>query len=168
MGFPENMLVDDERVVLSLHPHWKRLVGAAIATVLIVGLAIFGAVVSPWMILTYIIAGIAVLLLILYPLRRFLSWVTTRYVFTSHRILLRRGILSRSGRDIPLDRINDVSFQHNLLERMLGCGTLIIESAGEHGQLTLRDIPHVEATHSTLYELVEAEDDPRRSAPSGY
>lgn len=155
MGFPENMLVEDEQVALSLHPHWKRLVGAVIVSVLVVGLAAFGIVVTPWPVVQYVIAGVAVLLLLLYPLRRFLSWVTTHYVFTTRRILLRSGILSRSGRDIPMDRINDVSFEHNLLERLLGCGTLIIESAGEHGQIVLRDIPRVEQTQSTLYQLVE-------------
>ena len=157
MGFPENMLIDEERVVLHLHPHWKRLVGALLATVVVVALAAVGIWFAPWAILRYIIAGIAVILLIAYPLRRFLGWLTTHYVFTTHRILLRHGVLSRSGRDIPLDRVNDVSFQHNILERMLGCGTIIIESAGEHGQIVLNDIPHVERTQSTLYELVEAD-----------
>ncbi len=168
MGFPDNMLVDDERVVLRLHPHWKRLVGAFIVTVLVVGLAVFGIVMSPWPILSYVVAGVAVLLLILYPLRRFLGWATTHYVFTSRRILLRSGILSRSGRDIPLDRINDVSFEHNLLERMLGCGTLIIESAGEHGQIVLTDIPRVEHTQSTLYQLVEEDSEPRHTEEIGH
>ncbi|MGA8116467.1 MAG: PH domain-containing protein [Actinocatenispora sp.] len=159
MGFPESMLVEDEQVALRLHPHWKRLVGAVIVFVLVVGLAGFGIAVSPWPILQYVLAGVAVLLVILYPLRRFLGWVTTHYVFTTRRILLRSGILSRSGRDIPLDRVNDVSFEHNLLERMLGCGTLIIESAGEHGQIVLKDIPRVERTQSSLYQLIEQDGD---------
>ncbi|GAA4207647.1 PH domain-containing protein [Actinocatenispora rupis] len=159
MGFPDNMLVDDEQVVLRLHPHWKRLVGALLATVVVVALAVLGIAVSPWPVLSYVIVGVAVLLLLIYPLRRFLGWATTHYVFTTHRILLRHGILSRSGRDIPLDRINDVSFEHNLLERLFGCGTLIIESAGEHGQIVLKDIPRVERTQATLYQLVEQDTD---------
>jgi hypothetical protein len=51
-----------------------------------------------------------------------------------------------------------VSFEHNIFERMLGCGTLVIESAGEHGQIVLKDVPHVERTHGTLYQLVEQDD----------
>ena len=160
VGFPESMLIDQEQVVMNLHPHWKRLVGALLVTIVVVVLAAAGIVFAPWAILRYVIAGVAVLLLILYPFRRFLSWVTTHYVFTTHRILLRHGILSRSGRDIPLDRVNDVSFEHNLIERMLGCGTVIIESAGEHGQIILKDVPHVERTQSTLYQLVEQDERP--------
>lgn len=162
MGFPDNVLVDEEQVVLRLHPHWKRLVGALLVTVVVVALAVLGVVVSPWPILSYVIAGVAVVLLLVYPFRRLLSWATTHYVFTTHRILLRHGILSRTGRDIPLDRINDVSFAHNLLERLVGCGTLTIESAGEHGQIVLKDVPRVERTQGVLYQLVEQDTDRER------
>ena len=27
MGYPENVLAEDEQVVLHRHPHWKRLIG---------------------------------------------------------------------------------------------------------------------------------------------
>ena len=54
---------------------------------------------------------------------------------------------------MPLSRLNDVSFQHTVWERMLGCGTLVVESAGERGQLTLDDIPKVELVQRTLYRL---------------
>ncbi len=169
MGFPENVLANDERVVLRMHPHWKTVFGAIVVFVLVVGLAAFGVAMSPWPVLDYVLLGLAALLLILYPIRRFLRWVTTHYVFTTHRILLRHGILSRSGRDIPLDRINDVSFEHNLIERMLGCGTLTIESAGEHGQIVLYDIPRVERTQSMLYQLVEDSNSPdEERAERGY
>jgi uncharacterized membrane protein YdbT with pleckstrin-like domain len=76
-------------------------------------------------------------------------------VFTNERVIMREGVFSRNGRDIPMGRINDVSFSHNLFERMLGCGTLTIESAGERGQVVLQDIPGVEKAQSMLYELVD-------------
>ena len=58
----------------------------------------------------------------------------------------RSTIITRHGRDIPLARINDVSFSKGLLDRLLGSGRLTVESAGEHGQIVLNDIPRVEAT----------------------
>jgi uncharacterized membrane protein YdbT with pleckstrin-like domain len=86
-----------------------------------------------------------------------LRWKTTSYELTTRRLRLRRGILSRSGRDFPLIRISDVSFSHGLLDRLLGCGKLIVESAGEHGQLVLTEIPEVERVQATLFQLVEDE-----------
>jgi uncharacterized membrane protein YdbT with pleckstrin-like domain len=76
-------------------------------------------------------------------------------VFTNERVIMRTGVFSRQGRDIPLNRVNDVSFQHSFFERLLGCGTLTIESAGERGQVTLSEIPRVEKIQSQLYSLVE-------------
>ncbi|HEX2288740.1 MAG TPA: PH domain-containing protein, partial [Pseudonocardiaceae bacterium] len=64
--------------------------------------------------------------------------------------LVREGILSRSGIDIPINRINSVQFRHNVIERLLGCGTLIIESAADE-PLEFDDIPQVERVHSLLY-----------------
>jgi uncharacterized membrane protein YdbT with pleckstrin-like domain len=78
-------------------------------------------------------------------------------VLTTRRVIIRRGVLSRSGRDIPLTRVNDVSFQHSVIERALRCGTLTIESAGEHGQVVLPDVPRVETVQREVYRAVEAE-----------
>jgi uncharacterized membrane protein YdbT with pleckstrin-like domain len=70
---------------------------------------------------------------------------------------MRAGIVTRRGRDIPLARINDVSFEKGLLDRLFGSGRLVVESAGEHGQILLADIPRVEEVQTTLFRLVEAE-----------
>jgi uncharacterized membrane protein YdbT with pleckstrin-like domain len=72
-------------------------------------------------------------------------------------VLMRNGVLSRSGRDVPLTRINDVSFQRSIMERLFGSGTLIIESAGDRGQVVLKDVPRVEGVQRVIYQLVEDE-----------
>ena len=84
-----------------------------------------------------------------------LRWRTTTYELTTRRLRTRYGLVTRRGRDIPLARINDVSFEKGLLDRLLGAGRLVVESAGEHGQIVLRDIPQVEQVQATLYRLVE-------------
>ena len=73
------------------------------------------------------------------------------------------GDVLRSGRDMPISRVNDVTFEHGgLLERMLGCGTLTVESAGERGQLVMRDVPKVEEVQRDVYRLAEADEERRR------
>ncbi len=47
-----------------------------------------------------------------------------------------------------------MSFAQGLLDRVLGCGRLIVESPGENGQLVLTEIPQVQAVQSTLFQLV--------------
>ncbi|MDR7280778.1 PH domain-containing protein [Catenuloplanes atrovinosus] len=160
MAFPEDVLTSDEHVVLHLHPHWKALIGPVTVTVLAVAAA--GAsflLPEGWMVAQLAIAVVAVVLLGWLALWPFLVWRTTHYVFTNERVLLQKGVLNRDRRDIPLSRVNDHSMTQRLTERMLGCGTLTIESAGERGQSVLTDIPRIEQVQTTLYELVEADRD---------
>ena len=60
----------------------------------------------------------------------------------------------RKGRDIPLHRINDVSYERGVLDRMLGCGTLVISDASEQGRSVLPDVPHVERLQLLITDLL--------------
>ena len=84
----------------------------------------------------------------------FLKWFAWTYTLTNKRIVEQKGLLTRTGRVIPLSRINDVAFEKNLNDRILGCGTLIIHDASEQAGLELKDIPHIEAFHRTVTNLV--------------
>ncbi|MFC4148364.1 PH domain-containing protein [Micromonospora mangrovi] len=163
MAFPEDVLTEDEHVVLHLHPHWKALIAPILALVLTVAAVVAGWVLLPegdgGTIALYAIAVVGLVLVVWLGLRPFLVWRTTHYLFTNERVLLQEGIFSRNRRDLPLTRINDHSMHQKFLERLLGCGTLTIESAGERGQSVLRDVPRVDRVQTTLYELVEAQHD---------
>jgi uncharacterized membrane protein YdbT with pleckstrin-like domain len=161
VGFPESVLTKDEHVEIHLHPHWKALVRPVLVLVVVlagIGAAWFLLPAESWTNIALIAIGAVGLVLVCWlSLWPWLVWRTTHYVFTNERVIMREGVFARQGRDIPLNRVNDVSFQHTFFERLLGCGTLTIESAGERGQVVLTDIPHVEKVQSQLYELVEAD-----------
>jgi uncharacterized membrane protein YdbT with pleckstrin-like domain len=154
-------LTEDEHLVLRLHPHWKTLIRPLAVAVLVVAVALVAEVVIPSgsaatpARLAVAVAAIAFLMLwLMVPVLR---WRTTVFELTSRRLRMRDGIITRHGRDIPLARINDVSFTKGLLDRLLGSGRLVVESAGEHGQIVLTDIPQVEFAQATLFRLVEDE-----------
>ena len=84
----------------------------------------------------------------------FLRWLTTTYTVTDRRLITRTGIFSRRGHDIPVPRISDVAYEHGLVDRMLGCGTLVISDASEQGRVRLSDIPHVEQVHLAISDLL--------------
>jgi len=157
----DRSLAVGEAAVEILHPHWKTLVGPVLLAFVIVAALVVGEVLIPVGAsaaierLALAVVGIALLMWwLLYPL---LVWRTTRYEVTTRRLRLRTGVITRSGRDIPLSRITDVSFRKSLLDRLLGCGTLVVESAGEHGETPLPEIPHVERVSALLFQLVEDE-----------
>lgn len=161
MGYPDNVLASDERVVLHRHPHFKRLIGPVLVLLLSTALAVFVAAVvnrTDWeqTAKNVIFAIIAVIWLIVVgwlTLWPFLNWWTTHFVITDRRVMFRHGVLTRSGIDIPLARINSVEFRHGLLDRVLRTGTLVIESASQD-PLEFHDIPRVEQVHSLLYHEV--------------
>lgn len=157
----DRSLIEDEHLVLRLHPHWKTLVGPLLVAVIAILVALVAEVLIPsgsaGNIGRLAVAVVAVGVLMVWLMVPVLRWRTTVYELTNRRLRMRDGIITRHGRDIPLARINDVSFSKGLLDRLLGSGRLTVESAGEHGQIVLTDIPHVEATQGTLYRLVEEE-----------
>ena len=157
----ESSLTGDEQLVLLLHPHWKTLIRPILIAALVVAVALvaeaFIAGSSNALAAGGAVGVVAVLVLMLLLIVPLLRWRTTTYELTTMRLRTRYGILTRRGRDIPLTRINDVSFEKGVLDRLLGAGRLVVESAGEHGQIVLTDIPHVEYVQATLFRLVEDE-----------
>ena len=170
MSQDRSLAVGEESVAI-LHPHWKTLVLPVLLTFLVVAVLLAGEVLIPAnraaAIERLALAVVAVALLMWWLMFPVLIWRTTVYEVTTKRMRLRDGILTRNGRDIPLSRITDVSFRKGVLDRLLGSGTLVVESAGEHGELTLKEIPHVERVSSLLFQLVEDErlHDDRQAPP---
>ncbi|MFF3664291.1 PH domain-containing protein [Microtetraspora malaysiensis] len=160
MGLPEHHLTEGERLVLSFHPHWKRLVLPVLALVLVVAVA--GAAI-------YFIPGdytyaayariavgvVAFVALTLWTFIPYLRWKTTSYTLTSHRFAISTGILNKLEEDIPMAKVNSVSSDQRFFERFLGCGTLRVESASEKGEIDLLDIPKIQLVRQELFRLVE-------------
>jgi uncharacterized membrane protein YdbT with pleckstrin-like domain len=173
VAYPDKLLAEDEKVVEHLHPHWITLVPATLWFIAIVGVDSYlislvadhtDGTTQNALVIALIVVGF--LLLCWLTFAPWLQWRTTHYVFTSHRVLIRRGILRRTGRDIALQRINDVGFTQSLWDRMVRAGTLTIESAGENGQEELKNIPRSDQQQQLLNRLIE-EDHDRRARSYG-
>jgi uncharacterized membrane protein YdbT with pleckstrin-like domain len=165
MGYPRRLLDDSEEIVFDLHPHWKVMFGPVLTAVATVFAASFLSAKAPegsrQGLVRLVVFVIAVGVIVMFAVVPFVRWRTTHFVLTTKRVMMRSGLLARSGRDIPLFRVNDVTFGHSMWERLFGAGTLTVESAGERGQVTLSDIPHVEAVQRELYRLVEMHENRR-------
>jgi uncharacterized membrane protein YdbT with pleckstrin-like domain len=157
VAYPDDLLVEDEQVVVHRHPHWKMLVVPVVVLLLVVGVASFlSALVSAqswaqWAWLGLALAGLALAgRFTVYPVVR---WRTTHFVVTDRRVLVREGVFTRRGMDIPLTGISSVHFRQGLLERMLGAGTLVVESDSDES-LEFEDVPGVRRVHAVLYNEV--------------
>ena len=167
MPYPDKLLAEDEEVVRHLHPHWLTLARPVAVLLLVVGGTSFGAALVPagssQGTVRAVLAGLALLVLVVAVLRPVLRWRTTHHVITTHRVLLREGVLARRGRDIALSRIADVSFRQTLGQRLVRSGTLTIETLGDGGTTVLERVPDSDGVQQLLVGLV-AEDADRRGA----
>jgi uncharacterized membrane protein YdbT with pleckstrin-like domain len=157
----DETLAPGEMPVIALHPHWKVLVKPVALAVVIVAVALGALVLIPFgkdgALAALVLGGVAIAGVMWSLAVPLLRWRTTTFELTSRRLRIREGIIARTGKDIPLSRVSDVSFETGILDRILGSGTLVVESPGEHGQARLTEVPHVERLQSTLFQLVEEE-----------
>jgi membrane protein YdbS with pleckstrin-like domain len=163
MGIPAKLLGADERVVLSMRTHWKVTVVPVVLLLLTVAAAVTIVVLIPpgqyQQPVRIAVAVLALLGVCVYSLWPLLNWLASTYVLTDRRLITRQGVFTRTGRDIPLTRINDVSSERDVLDRILRCGTLVVWSAGEQGKIVLHDVPRVETVQRTIAELIFAAED---------
>lgn len=167
MGYPTKLLADDEEIVYEMRPHWRALVGPILVFLVTLGVGGFLLAKSGDLaFVRWIVLIVAVIALVWWVLRPLAYWWTTTYVITNRRIIVRYGLIARNGRDMPLSRVNDVSFKKSVIERALNCGTLMIESAGTQGQLVISSVPDVEDIQREIYRLHDEDDERRRNKPS--
>ncbi|MGL5810736.1 MAG: PH domain-containing protein [Nocardioides sp.] len=157
MAINPKTLNEGEKVLVDTRTHVKALLVPLLTMVLIGILTVFatrafGDAGGGWV--ARVIWGVAAFALLVLVIIPFLNWLTSTYAITNRRLITRRGILTRRGHDIPLARISDVAFEHGLVDRMLGCGTLMISDASTNGTVNLRDIPQVEEAQRMLNQLL--------------
>lgn len=160
MPFPRRLLIEGEDLILDLRPHWIALVGPTIVTLLVVAGYLLAVAYAPdeGAGRSVVVWGgliLAVVILIWYPVRRFIDWVTSNFVVTTDRVIHREGFIAKRSMEIPLEKINDVRFRQSVFERIIGAGDLILESAGEFGRNVFSNIRDPEQVQKTIYHQGE-------------
>lgn len=158
MAFPRKLLNDGEELVLDLRPHWIYLAPSlsSLVVAVVVGIIVIISVHGRARVFTSPPVGLIVLVILVWFGVRYAKWTTTNFVLTSDRVLSRRGFLAKSGMEIPLERINTVTFSQSVFERLVGAGDLGIESASEGGRETFNDILKPAQVQREIYVQMEA------------
>lgn len=154
MAISQKLLTDGESVVVDTRTHAKALLGPLLVFVLVLAIATFLDKVTDNHVITWAIWIVAAAIALWFCVIPLLNWLTSTYTITNRRLITREGILARRGHDIPLARISDVAYDKGVIDRMLGCGTLVISDASTRGEVRLHDIPHVEDVQRKLNELL--------------
>jgi uncharacterized membrane protein YdbT with pleckstrin-like domain len=144
-----------EQVVFSIRP-----------ALLFVGLA-YTAAALVWIVLTALVAAITAqfdlgqgpgavavvligLVLFAYPALLHLRRQRHRYTLTNYKLEIQTGILARTTRNVLLSKIQDVTVASTILKRLVGIGDVVIETAGEAGRITLKNVPNAKRNADIL------------------
>jgi uncharacterized membrane protein YdbT with pleckstrin-like domain len=155
-----------EKMILHSHPHWLffwKQVAAGVGVLVLAALFAWWSWLDTFAVWIVVIAFVVWLLNTIY---QFAQWQTTRFAVTDQRVAYQSGLLRRRGVSIPLNRVNNVNFEQNLVARMLNNGTVTIESAGETGDSVFENIPDPERVRNVIFGQVEADEiaDSKRDA----
>jgi uncharacterized membrane protein YdbT with pleckstrin-like domain len=156
MPYPKQLVNQGENVVLDLRPHWwyfsKHIfTGIPLLILLVLLFEVHGDVRK------YSGAVYFVLLLVwaLWLAYEYLQWRFTYFVVSDQRVVFRTGVVAKHGVEIPLERINNINFNQNIWNRVIGAGDLAIESAGREGQTTFDNVRHPDGVQQEIYRQME-------------
>ncbi len=154
MAYPTKLLNDGEHVVVSTRTHPKALILPALILLVVVAAVLFLSTLTDSTPVGAVAGGVAAIIVVWFVLRPFVDWLTTSYTFTNRRFIKRSGLIAKEGRTIPLNRISGVDFEIGVIDRIFGCGTLIVSDASTDGRVLLDDIPNVEQVQLKVAEEV--------------
>jgi uncharacterized membrane protein YdbT with pleckstrin-like domain len=150
----DEYILPTERRVIRVRQHWVVLLNDMTQTALVLGALVALDEYLPALIvdnLTWYAGLVAVLrLTILVAL-----WWVERIVITDKRVMLAKGILTHDIGMMPLGKVTDLTFKRTMTGRIMGYGTMIIESAGQIQALNKIDfMPQPEEIYEALAELI--------------
>lgn len=135
-------LKKDEKKLIIIRQHWLRLVLPFFAW-LVLAILLF------WW-LKFSTALIIVLLAAIYPLIEYVNWKNNIWCVTNMRVVDESGFFSRYSKESPLDKINNVEYDQTLWGRILGYGSVDIQTAAELGETRYEFIHHPKLLKDTI------------------
>jgi len=157
----DEYLLDSERRVIRVRLHWASLAWDIFETVALLAVAVMVSYLLPpsmWLVQNILwYAALFVLLRFAYVV---ISWWVERIVVTDKRMMMTTGIITTKVLMMPIGKVTDLTYERPLLGRILGYGTMIVESAGQIQALNrLEYLPKAEQVYDAISELVFGDKD---------
>lgn len=93
--------------------------------------------------------------LLVWPLKRHLRNRLTRITILDDKLRFDTGFLTKTTRTILLSRMQDVTVQQRVTQRIFGVGDLSLETAGETSRLTMPGIDRPQEAADQIHSLAQ-------------
>jgi membrane protein YdbS with pleckstrin-like domain len=160
LGYIEETLGRSETLIYKARFHWLHYAVAWVELLLILALAVWITFFTPetWLHSVVLVLCAGALLLLF---RRVLPFWTTEIGVTDHRLVVKRGWLSRSTDEIPLRSIEQVNFEQGPIGRLFGYGQVDVHGTGVDNLL----IPPIADPVGFVKAIEDAKDNSNAAAP---
>jgi len=154
----DEYLLPTERRVIRVRQHWAFMSKHVAQTALfLVAMVLLERFLPDSVLIDNLTFYLALVAVLRFTVLTILWWIE-RIVITDKRVMLAQGIVMHSVGMMPLGKVTDLTFQRSLGGRIMGYGTLIVESAGQIQALNRIDyMPRPEEIYEALSELVFGE-----------
>lgn len=147
---------EPERVVAKFRAHGRRLFFPTIFLILVTGATAYFLTwfAEEWQNWSVLAAG--ALLAVLFFVVPAVRWLSTRYVITTRRIILRRGLLVNTRSELMLVRAGDLTVRKSVLQAMFRSGDVRI-GTGPGDYAVLKDVPRADLVSEVIGDLLESQ-----------
>lgn len=109
-------------------PSWRALLGfyaagLGVAVLVVVVLGIIAGSLGLAILIAAVLAGLTLLI-------GYLRRVSTKYLITTQRLRISRGIVRRDVQETRLERVQNVNYNQSVVDRVLGVGSVDFDTAG--------------------------------------
>lgn len=154
----DEYLLPTERRVIRVRQHWALMFKHVASTAIVLVMVVVTERFFPDSVLVANVTFYLALVTVLRFTILTILWWIERIVITDKRVMLAQGIIVHNVGMMPLSKVTDLTFRRTLSGRLLGYGTLIVESAGQIQALNRIDyMPRPEEIYEALSELVFGE-----------
>ncbi|WP_326568468.1 PH domain-containing protein [Amycolatopsis rhabdoformis] len=153
---PDEYLLDTERRVIRIRRHWAVLLWDTFeAAALLAVCVLISYLLPPSLWVVQNILWYVALLVVLRFAYAVVQWWVERLVVTDKRFVLTKGVITTKVLMMPITKVTDLTYERPGWGRVLGYGTMVVESAGQIQALNRIDyLPRPEEFYDTISELV--------------
>jgi uncharacterized membrane protein YdbT with pleckstrin-like domain len=153
---PDEYLLDTERRVIRIRRHWAVLLWETFeAAALLAVCVLVSYLLPPALYVGQNILWYVALLVVLRFAYQVMEWWVERLVVTDKRFVMTTGVFTTKVLMMPISKVTDLSYVRTATGRMMGYGTMVVESAGQIQALNKIDfLPRPEEFYDTISELV--------------
>jgi len=166
---PDEYLLESERRVIRVRRHWASLLWDTFEAVALLAVCMMISYLLPpegWVVqnLLWYVA----LFVVLRFTYQVLIWWVERIVVTDKRILMTTGVFTTRALMMPITKVTDLTYKRTLGGRILGYGTMIVESAGQIQALNqIEYLPKPERVFDAISKLVFGTPEDQQPPPRG-